>query len=106
MYGMNGWNKPGGDSISREAAIAVADSSDCVGISVDVVKKVTDEVVKGLKQLPAAQPDKSVIEDCLYHIHRNTSVHTSAEGVVAIKYYMGELWRELFGEEDMPEWMS
>lgn len=67
---------------------------------------IIDADAQAIAQLPAAQPDKSVIEDCLYHIHRNTSVHTSAEGVVAIKYYMGELWRELFGEEDMPEWMS
>jgi hypothetical protein len=60
MYGMNGWNKeiPGGDTISRAAAIAVADSSDYVGLSVDDVKKVTDEVVKGLKQLPSAQPER------------------------------------------------
>ena len=44
------------DTISREAAIAVADASDCVGVSIADVKKVTDEVVKGLKQLPPAQP--------------------------------------------------
>ena len=44
------------DTISREAAIPVADASDCVGVSIADVKKVTDEVVKGLKQLPPAQP--------------------------------------------------
>ena len=44
------------DLIYRQAAIAVADSSDYVGLSIDDVKKVTDEVVKGLKQLPSAQP--------------------------------------------------
>ena len=46
------------DYISRQAAIAVADSSDYVGLSVENVKKVTDEVVKGLKQLPSAQPEQ------------------------------------------------
>ena len=61
MYGMNGWNKPDGDLISRAAAIAIADSSDYVGLSVDDVKKVTDEVVKGLKQLPSAQPEQQWI---------------------------------------------
>ena len=45
------------DLISRQAAIAVADSSDYVGLSVEDVKKVTDEVVKGLKRLPSAQPE-------------------------------------------------
>ena len=44
------------DPISRQAAIAVADSTDYVGLSVADVKKVTDEVVKGLKQLPSVQP--------------------------------------------------
>lgn len=46
-----------GEYISRQAAINVADSSDYVGLSVEDVKKVTDEVVKGLKRLPSAQPD-------------------------------------------------
>ena len=49
------------DLISRQAAIAVADFSDYVGLSVDDVKKVTDEVVKGLKQLPSAQPENDWI---------------------------------------------
>lgn len=44
------------DTISRKAAIAVADSSDYTGLSVESVKKVTDEVVKGLKQLPSIEP--------------------------------------------------
>ena len=41
------------DLISRQAAMAVADSSDYTGLSVEDVKKVTDEVVKGLKRLPS-----------------------------------------------------
>lgn len=45
------------DCIDRQAAIAIADYSDYVGLSVDDVKKVTDEVVKGLKQLPPAQTE-------------------------------------------------
>lgn len=67
-YGMNGWCKPDGDLISREAAIAIADSSDYVGLSVDDVKKVTDEVVKGLKQLPSAQPEIIACGDCKHWI--------------------------------------
>lgn len=50
------------DLISRKRAIAVADFSDCVGLSVDDVKKVTDEVVKGLKRLPSAQPERYWID--------------------------------------------
>lgn len=47
------------DLISRQRAIAVADSSDYVGLSVEDCKKVTDEVVKGLKQLPSVQPEQT-----------------------------------------------
>ena len=44
------------DCISRQAAIDAADRSDYTGLAVEDVKKVTDEVVKELKQLPSAQP--------------------------------------------------
>ena len=54
------------DLISRKAAIAVADSSDYVGLSVEDVKKVTDEVVKGLKQLPSEQLEFIRCKDCKY----------------------------------------
>ena len=54
------------DTISRQAAIAVADSSDYVGLSVEDVKKVTDEVIKGLKRLPSAEPEIIRCKDCIY----------------------------------------
>lgn len=60
-YNKVDWNGEN-DCISRAAAIAVADSSDHVGLSVEDVKKVTDEVVKGLKQLPSAQPERYWID--------------------------------------------
>ena len=59
-YGLGEKPRTDGDCISRQAAIAVADSSDYVGLSVEDVKKVTDLVVKGLKRLPSAQPDRSL----------------------------------------------
>ena len=49
------------DAISRQAAIAVADFTDYTGLPVEDVKKVTDQVVKGLKQLPSAQPDNDML---------------------------------------------
>ena len=103
------------DMISRQAAI------DAIGEKADEIYKTKqkgatyphNDFFLGMayaedivKQLPPAQPDKSIVEDCLYRIYRNTSVYTATEGRVTIKHYMGELWRELFGEEDMPEWMS
>lgn len=49
------------DLISRKQAIATADSTDYLGLAIEDVKKVTDEVVKRLKQLPSAQlPDMNV----------------------------------------------
>ena len=45
------------DTISRQAAINAADRADYTGLAVEDVKKVTDEVVKELKQLPSAQPE-------------------------------------------------
>lgn len=44
------------DTISRQAAIDVADYTDYMGIAAEDVKKVTDEVVKRLKGLPSAEP--------------------------------------------------
>jgi hypothetical protein len=52
------------DTISRAAAIAVADSTDYSGLAIEDVKKVTDEVVKGLKQLPSAQPEMRHCVNC------------------------------------------
>lgn len=45
------------DLIERQAAINAADRADYTGLAVEDVKKVTDEVVKELKQLPSAQPE-------------------------------------------------
>ena len=65
------------DSISRKAAIAVADYTDYRGLTVEDVKKVTDEVIKGLKQLPSEEPEykpvtvedfaKTMSENSLYN---------------------------------------
>ena len=54
------------DPISRQAAIDVADYTDYTGLAVEDVKKVTDEVVKGLKQLPSAQPEPLTCDGCKY----------------------------------------
>lgn len=44
------------DLIDRQAAIDAADRTDYTGLAVEDVKKVTDQVVKELKQLSSAQP--------------------------------------------------
>lgn len=62
------------DTISRQDALAVAHYADYVGLPVEDVKKVTDEVVKGLKQLPPAQPEYEpvTVEDFAKIMSENT----------------------------------
>ena len=45
------------DLIERQKAIDAADRADYTGLAIEDVKKVTDEVIKELKQLPSAQPE-------------------------------------------------
>ena len=58
-----------------------------------------------IEDLPSAQPDEEKISDALYNIYRNKGTSTSAEGVAAIKYYIAEIWREIYGEEG-PKWLK
>lgn len=81
------------DLISRAAAI-------------DAIFGRSHEIIKmRIGNLPSAQPDEEKISDTLYSIYRNTSPHSSAEGVAAIKYYIREIYREIYGEEG-PRWMK
>lgn len=53
------------DLISRQAAIDAADYADCARLAIEDVKKVTDEVVKELKQIPIADAVEVVrCKDC------------------------------------------
>lgn len=71
------------DSISRQAAIDVANRADYRGLTVEDVKKVTDEVVKELKKLPPAQPKQkkpcSVCKKLQYgntlYVHSDSDLH-------------------------------
>ena len=81
-YRRDGQKGYGMDLISRQAAIAVADYSDCVVLSVDDVKKVTDEVVKGLKRLPSAEPEIIKCKDCKYRI---VNVNYGKKGYLNLK---------------------
>lgn len=58
------------DTISRQAAINVANRTDYRGLTVEDVKKVTDEVVKGLEALPPAQPEQHLTcKNCIHLGH-------------------------------------
>ena len=64
------------------------------------------EIQDTLENLPAVQPDRDVIDDCLCHIYKNISVHTATGGVIAIRYYMEKLYEEIYGEGERPWWMT
>lgn len=87
------------DTISRQAVLKL--------LSTMPPEEATTKamLIQSVKQMDAAQPDEEKISDALLHIYRNIGTNTSAEGVVAIKYYIAEIWRELFGEE-APIWLK
>lgn len=59
-----------------------------------------------INSIPAVQPDRAIIDDCLHHIYKNISVHTATGGVIAIRYYMEKLYEEIYGEGERPWWMK
>lgn len=59
-----------------------------------------------IDEISAVQPDRDVIDDCLYHIYKNISVHTATGGVIAIRYYMEKLYEDIYGEGERPWWMT
>jgi len=83
------------DSISREQAIDAADRADYTGLAVEDVKKVTDEVVKELKQLPSAQPEIIRCKDC-----KHWRQQTNYQGAPLSFGFCesDDMWRSLYGE--------
>ena len=87
------------DTISRQAVLKLLSTMP----PEDATTKAL--LIQSVKQMSAVQPDEEKISNALYNIYRNGSPHTSAEGVAYIKYYIAEIWREIFGEEG-PIWMK
>ena len=90
------------DLIDREAAL------NCFHSWVDQYGDVhtPDDIpeYQAIEALPSA-PDEDKISDALYHMYMAACPFTSAEGVAAIKYYIAEIWREIYGEEG-PIWLK
>ena len=93
------------DLISRKAAIDAirASTSKYTGF-MEMEMYTDDDAVEAIEALPSAQPDEEKVSNILYNIYRNGSPHTSAEGVAYIKYYIREIYREIYGEEG-PIWL-
>lgn len=50
------------------------------------------------------KPDEEKISGTLYHMYMAACPFTSSEGVAAVRYYIREIYREIFGKEK-PGWM-
>ena len=99
--------KPCEDTISRQAAI------DAVHVSYDEIfdfkstgRTVADSVEDIISDLPSAQPDRKLIDDYMWKIKQNISPHTAAEGAIAIKYYLEQIYEQIYGEGEKPKWMT
>lgn len=88
------------DTISRQAAIDAADRADYTGLAVEDVKKVTDEVVKELKQLPSAQP-----EPCDDAVSREAAIDVAENAFVRGLLASPDI-RRLPPAQPEPQWIS
>ena len=108
------------DLISRQAAIDALDEqieqcNKALG-SFDIspkdeyaikVERASLEAYKEqLENMPSAQPDRKLIADYMWKIKQNISPHTAAEGVIAIKYYLEQIYEQIYGEGEKPKWMT
>lgn len=57
-----------------------------------------DTAYKRIAELPAVQPNRAIIDNCLYHI--------ATGGAISIKRYMQALYEEIYGEGEKPWWMK
>ena len=64
------------------------------------------ELKRRIEQLPSAKPDRKLIDDYMWKIKQNISPHTAAEGVIAIKYYLEQIYEQIYGEGEKPKWMT
>lgn len=99
------------DTISRQAvfdALRTCYDTETVTMSNGDEYINYEDAVGEIEQLSSAQPklNKGKISNLLWNEYRIMSPHLSAEGVVAKRYYCKELWKELFGEEETPVWMT
>ena len=65
-----------------------------------------DNICACNKYQPTIQPDRKLIDDYMWKIKQNISPHTAAEGVIAIKYYLEQIYEQIYGKGEKPEWMT
>ena len=70
------------------------------------VQNMNDIDRQTILNLPSAQPDRKLIDDYMWKIKQNISPHTATEGVIAIKYYLEQIYEQIYGEGEKPKWMT
>ena len=91
------------DLIDREAALNCFHS--WVNQYGDVYTPDEIPEYQAIEALPSVQPDEEKISDLLYEVYRLTCSQLGTGGVEVLKYYIREIYREIFGEE-WPGWMK
>ena len=61
--------------------------------------KALAKAVERIKELSPAQPDEEKISDLLYEVYRLTCSQLGTGGVAALKWYIAEIWSEIYREE-------
>lgn len=59
-----------------------------------------------IREINKDKPDRKLIDDYMWKIKQNISPHTAAEGVIAIKYYLSQIYEQIYGEGEKPKWMT
>lgn len=93
--------------ISRQAAIDAADRADYTSLPIEDVKKVTDAVIKELKQLPSAQPEQKKgewipVTERLPEEYTRVIGFMTWKAMTAIEYQNG-MWYSIDHLEPLPD---
>ena len=64
------------------------------------------DAFNAVNNLPSAQLDRKLIDGYMWKIKQNISPHTAAEGVIAIKYYLSQIYEQIYGKGEKPKWMT
>lgn len=87
------------DAISRQAVLNLLSTMPPEEATTKAI------LIQSVQQMSAVQPDEEKISDLLYEVYRLTCSQLGTGGVEVLKYYIREIYREIYGEEG-PGWMK
>ena len=56
-----------------------------------------------IQEINKSKPDRKLIDDYMWKIKQNISCHTATEGVIAIKYYLVQIYEQIYVERRADE---